>query len=118
MQVWWEVEIRPGEYAAIIDPRTLASVAIVTSISDTFLLPLGTNFRGKPLRLVVVATYDHAQRAQSAQFVLTDAAYDYNEFTPQPLPPGPGLGPAEPPVVGLVGPGVHNKRTLDFTTRR
>lgn len=118
VDVWWEVEIRPGEYVGIIDVHHRTSTPLSIGINDTFFLPLGTNFRGKPIRLVVAARYDYNQRVQSAQFVMTDDAYDYNLFTPQPLPPGPGHGPAEPPTVGLPGTGVRSKRTLDFTTRR
>lgn len=118
VEIWWEVAITPGEYVAVIDTRSVASIVTPLTVQDTFVLPAGTNIRGKPMRLVVSGRYDRNQRVQSVPFLLDDAAWDYSIFSPQPLPPGPALAPGERPPVGLVGPGVRNKRTLDFTTRR
>jgi hypothetical protein len=117
VDVWWEVEMSPGEFFAVVDQRLVASVPAPASIVDAFVIPFQTNFRGKYLQLVVRGTYS-GQVVKSLPFFMADAGYDHGKFTPQPLPPGPGGFPAEVPAQGLGDIGVRIRRTLDFTTRR
>jgi hypothetical protein len=69
--VWWELEVTPGEFIAVIDKRTGVDLSMNNPIIDTFTIPGNFSLTGKQLRLAV-QTGDGSTTFFSAAYTMSN----------------------------------------------
>lgn len=103
---YWEVEIAPGQIAALAVPAfSEAFFAGRGQVTDSFQLPLGTVWDGLRVRFVIQAVADATQLWYSAWQTLNDPNFDH--LPPPPIPPLTTVSDPLPVIQSVTVNGLH-----------